>query len=358
MRAYEVMAAADANFAELKDESAQLQARAQKEFGKDDWAEFPLVKGYVQEAKDGITNIEAALAALKAEVLKQRESAKDAETSTDLKSKLEEISSAQKAYLKATQNTKKKHTAIRAAMKKHEKGQVKGVEATQPTDHPGALEGTQLMQIVNEAICSQKGPLVNVSAEFQPPLSQPFAMTSADLATNIGRLSVYAGLKRWSQSQMGTADSTSCSLAKHKHRHPFVGEIEAATKLGKEIVFMQPRSETHDELLSPIFTMALNAYKKGWGTVGLPPLSMSQWIVVVEGRVMMVAVNPDALEGHSYAKKREQLSGMALAQLSNLLDNKKASIVVGSPGTVVVVPAGWMLRQQAEEDSFAQKINQ
>lgn len=337
--------------AEVKADSDEVRRFAASTLGANDWKEYPLMKEQHDKLGEEAAKLPQAESAFTTTVTALLARVADS-SSQQCKAIINELGLAKVEATQKITNVKKIAASILQVLKKVEKSRVAGCSA-QALDHEE--QSVNFVAVVVDQLCQQLGSQVNTNDNFQAAWDaspkECWYAASADWAASFATNGVVKGLQRWLMSQKADKDAKgpdrrAVLLKKSAYRDAIFEEIAKATKL--TVDQLQPKlvSATRAEI-SKVFYPQLAFAQSSWSKSGGQDYALGQLIFVAEGELLLIGADANAIDGWSYSKKVAELGALTQESLRSGLEQKTHIIARLAAGSIIFVPARFMIRQHA-----------
>lgn len=233
---------------------------------------------------------------------------------------------------------------IRAAVKKQETVQLKGLRhAAEKDDSTNiskeALASAALEKYFTNHFFHSHGDTVNcINLDGGFDRMKPVVVKAEALTKLSQDVKFLPTLVTWLRTQMNGKDTASAALEKPKHFDQLRSNL--VKTLTTDAIFEKPTSVLHDCLQS-IFVLSVQVGTAKYSAPGFMPYGLGQWFVPIEGQLLIVGVQCQKLQGHSFAQKLNAMMTAKGEDLEGLVLKDGFASKVES-GCAMWVPPGFV----------------
>jgi len=150
----------------------------------------------------------------------------------------------------------------------------------------------------------------------------------------------------------GQEERAVCNLEKASYYQPLYQKIAEVTGVDHAKLTAKLQSITHKPIVDAVFQMQLIHAEETWSRVGFADFSLGQFIVVIEGELLVLGMPSDTGESWSYAERLKQIGSMTPAILQEHLQKGTGFCLRLQPGSIAFVPCQYIVRQHSLKASW------
>ena len=142
----------------------------------------------------------------------------------------------------------------------------------------------------------------------------------------------------WLRTQLTGKETAAAALEKPKH-YEQMKTILSAT-IGEQ-AFKKPSSVLHSDCLKQVFLLSVQVSSANFATPGFMPYGLGQWFVPVDGSLLIVGVQCQALPGQAFSQKAAAMSEAKADDLATLVKSNGFCMHC-KPGMACWAPPGFV----------------